>query len=207
MRASGLEATSLLSDATSFLGLLPALVGGVLFAAIYTDDLDSGSLATMVGFGLSRTRIVIAKTVVMALCCLVMFAMVPLMMGGVHAALGWIPDTATMTTIMMLSLQYLLLTIACAALASIAVYGIQNTTIAVVVYLLLAFNIIGGLIATVIGSDLIREHLIASNVTARIYTTMMRGVSPLIPLIEYLAFVVVALTVAIGVFRRKELEF
>ena len=52
VRSGGLGEDSLLGDAANFFGYLPALAGGFLFAAVYTDDLSAKSLATLVGFGI-----------------------------------------------------------------------------------------------------------------------------------------------------------
>jgi ABC-type transport system involved in multi-copper enzyme maturation permease subunit len=77
IRSGGFTATSAGDDAMSLFGFLPPFIGVILFAGVYTDDLDSRNLIALVGFGLGKVRIVVAKLVVFALLAGVIFALVP----------------------------------------------------------------------------------------------------------------------------------
>jgi len=208
IRSGGFRPESVLTDAVSAFGLLPAIAGGFLFSAIYTDDLNSKNLISLVGFGISKVKIVVAKFALMALFGTVIFGIAPLFHCAAYALFGQIATMDAVMTISAISLKYLLVTVAFSALAGIVVYGFQRTTFAIVMYLLLAFNIISSLLT--IGLNMIdpmlRNHLI-SGITDRIMTGIMSGSSSALSIMEYIIYVLIAATLTAAVFYKKEMEF
>ena len=208
VRSGGFGEDSLLGDASNFFGYLPALAGGFLFAAVYTDDLGAKSLATLVGFGMGKTKIVLSKLLLMALSGAMIFALVPLLHCGVYAALGCAVNGGALGMIYALALQALLATLGYAALAGVMVYGLQRATFAFVLYILLAFGIVGGLLATVLKMFLpnVGEHLL-SGITLRIFSGVTGGGPLALPIIEYAVYAAAAAALSAIAFNKKEMEF
>jgi len=202
IRSGGFREGSILNDAMNFFFFLPALAGGFLFSAIYTDDLTSKNLTMLVGFGINKAKIAAAKYILMLFSCIVVFGLAPVFHFAVYAALGCTAAGA-LTAVYMLSLKYLLMSLAFAALSGVAVYGLQRVTFSIVLYILFAFNIIGGLLATAITpfAPNFAAHLI-SGVTDRI---ILGG--QVAPVIEYTLYTAIALILSVAAFYKKEMEF
>jgi len=188
--------------------LLPALAGGFLFSAIYTDDLNSKKLISLVGYGMNKAIIVMTKFVLTALLGVVVFVLAPLYHCAIYTLLGQ-TITADMTAmIYAVSLKYLLTVLAYAALSGVVVYGLQRATFAIVTYLLLAFGIIGGLVSVMLNTfaPKLTEYLM-SGISDKILLGLITG-SPLIaPFFEYMIYVLICLALSVVVFYRKEMEF
>lgn len=208
MQSGGFNAESVVSDAGTYFNFLPALAGGFLFTAIYTDDLNAKNLITLVGYGLSKTKIILAKFILMALCCALFFGLMPLFHDACYLILGHGATARQLGTVYAISLQSALLTLAFATLSGIVVYGLQRTTFAVVAYILLAFSVINTLLTAIL--KLLKLHLqdhLVSGIATRVFVAVAGHGSIARPLIEYSAYIIVALVLSVLVFRRKEMEF
>ena len=213
VRSGGFDAGSVVRGANTFFEYLPVLVGGFLFAAVYTDDLNSKNLISLVGFGMGKTKIVIAKFIMMAVFCAVAFGLAPLLLYGVHAALGWTASADAVAAVYTLSFKQCLVSVGFAALSGIAVYGLQRATFAIVAYVLLAFGIVSGLVSWILNSGFVSAvfpglspHLMAG-ITGRIYTAATNGEPFILPAIEYLVYVAAAIALSALAFNKKEMEF
>jgi len=208
IRSGGFTAESIVDEAISLFNFLPVLAGGFLFAAIYTDDLNSKNLISLVGFGLSKTKIVIAKLILIALFSAVVFGFIPVFHCAVFRLLGWTATAGIWTTVYAVSLKFFLMTVAFSVLSGIVVYGLQRTTFAIVTYILLAFNIVSGLIATGLRTfaPSLTEHLM-SGISDRIMAGVVGGGPLTLPVIEYVVYVVIAAAISVAVFYKKEMEF
>ena len=208
IRSGGFKEESVVSDAVNFFNFLPALAGGFLFSAVYTDDLNSKNLISLVGFGVNKTKIVTAKLILTVLFGTVIFAAAPLFHYAVYAVLGSAASAGMMKIIYAVSLKYLLMSLAFAAVSGIAVYGLQRTTFAVVLYILLAFNLIGGMIAAALKTfapDL--ANYLISGITDKIFYALINGGSLTAPVVEYIIYVIIAALISAFVFYKKEMEF
>jgi hypothetical protein len=169
-------------------------------------------LIALVGFGISKTKIVIAKFILMALAGIIIFYLAPVYHYFVYVVNGCAAKIDVLPDIYIISLKYFLLTLAYAAIAGSAVYGLQKKTFATVLYILLASGIIGGLItaaAFIIAKDNASDytaHLI-SNITNRILLGINGKDSLIMPVIEYIAYLLIAAGMSILTFRQKEMEF
>jgi len=208
IRSGGFSNESVVSDALNLFILLPALAGGFLFAAIYTDDLNSKSIISLVGSGVNKAAIIAVKFTLTVLFGTVVFGFIPLFHISVYAALGQAADASMATMIFAVSLKHLLTVIAYSSLSGIVVYGLQRTTFAIVTYLLLAFGVVGSLISAALGifAPNISGHLV-SGITDRILFGMMSGAPLSAALAEYVVYVLVAITFSIVAFLKKEMEF
>lgn len=208
MRSGGFNNESVIGDASSLFFLTPALVGGFLFSAIYTDDLIAKNLITLVGYGLSKSKIVITKVILAAFFVTVIFGLLPLVHSAIYMVLGCTVTAEQLAAVYALSVRYLLMTLAYTSLSSIVVDGVQRSTFAVVSYILLAFSIIGQLLMMIthmLKID-ISDHLI-SGITNRIMVGILDSNVPLLPIIEYAVYIIVSSALAVITFNKKEMEF
>ena len=208
IRSGGFTAESVTNDAVTFFWLLPAFIGGYLFAAVYTDDLNSKNLIALVGFGVRKTEIVTAKFIIMTILSIVFFGIAPLFHCAVYAALGWPIIAGTLGTVYAAAVKFLLMTVVFSVLSGIAVYGLQRATFAIVLYILLAFGVAGSLLTMALRTfapNLVK-YLI-SGITDRIFSGMTGGGSLIGPITEYIIYVVTAAAVSILAFHKKEMEF
>jgi hypothetical protein len=130
-----------------------------------------------------------------------------------HALLGWPTTAVTLQLVFYMALRYLLVTIGSAALASITVYSLQRPTFAMVFYILLSMNVIGGFanafLRLAIGgkvAEAVASRLLFG-VTERILIGLLGAGQLWQPAFEYLAYVVLSLTISLLIFNRKEIEF
>jgi ABC-type transport system involved in multi-copper enzyme maturation permease subunit len=208
IRSGGFDQQTVASDALTLFTLSPALIGGFLFTAVYTDDLNAKALITLVGSGLGKNRILLAKTILMATLGLLAFALLPVFHVAVYALLGIVANASQLAILYAAALNYLLLTLAYATFSSIVVYGLQRPVFAVLTYFLLAFGVVQILLVAIINVlDLaVYEHLLPG-ITSRIMTSLLIGSPPLWPVAEYAGYLVVALAICAVAFHKKEMEF
>ena len=208
IRSGGFSAESTSSDALNLFGFLPLLAGGFLFAAIYVDDLNSKNLVSLVGFGLSRVKILIVKLLLMILCGALVFALVPLFHCLVYALLGWPALANTWLMVYLIALKYLLMTIAFSALAAVVVYGTQRATFAFVLFILLALGVISGLLSTFFNTFAPPlNNFLMSGISDRIVTGILDGSLTFLPVCQYVIYVGIAVVLSALAFKKKELEF
>ena len=208
IRSGGFKAESVVNDAVSLFSFLPALAGGFLFSAIYADDLGSKNLITLVGFGVSKARIVMAKLILTLLFGSVAFALAPPYHCAVYALLGQAVTESAMASVYAVALQYLLTTIAFSVLSGIAAYGSQRATFAIVLYFLLAFNVVGSLLAVTLRTFApgLAGYLI-SGIAARILMGVIGGGAIIPPVFEYVIYVAAAAALSVAAFHKKQMEF
>jgi len=208
IRSGGFNEESVVDDAINFFNFLPALAGGFLFAAVYTDDLNSKNLISLVGFGLGKTKIVISKLILIMVSSAVIFGIAPLFHCSVYSLLGWPSTAETWMAVYAVSVKGFLTTIAFAVLSGIVVYGLQRTTFAIVSYILLAFGIIGGLLTTGLNTFAPSlTHFLMSGISDRIMTGLISGSSLTSPVIAYIIYVGIAAAFSVAAFHKKEMEF
>ena len=207
VRSGGFDAESVVSDA-SYFNFFPALAGGFLFSAIYTDDLNSKNLITLVGYGLSKWKIIVAKFILAVFSSVIFFALLSAIHCGMYAVLGFPPTTRDVGWVCVFALKYLLMTVAFMALSSIVVYGFQRTTFALVAYILLGFSIVYTLV-TAIG-NVLKLHLgdyLVSGLTDKITLGLISGDFTIAPVLGYAAYLIIAVVLATVALNKKEMEF
>jgi ABC-type transport system involved in multi-copper enzyme maturation permease subunit len=204
---------SLENEALTVFPYLSALIGGYLFAAIYTDDLNSKNLITLVGFGLGKTRIIISKLILMTLVAACIYAVIPLWAYGVLAVLGHVQAAAALGTAYAFVFKILLTTIVYGLIGSIVVYGVQRTTFAIVTYLVFALGIVDGMLFMMFKIPLIAENVptignyLVESVTTSIFKGIVGGTSISGSIIVYIIYIAVPGILSILAFRKKEMEF
>ena len=208
IRSGGFNAESITVDAVQLFSFLPVLAGGFLFSSVYTDDLSSKNLITLVGFGLSKAKIVISKLILIALFSAIVYGLAPFIHCSVYSILGWQATADIWTMVYAASAKFFLLTVAFSVLSSIAVYGMQRTTFAIVTYILLAFNIVSGLIMAGLKTFApgMTKYLMSA-LSDKVMLNIIGGTSLTIPLIECAVYIVIAALLASLAFCKKEMEF
>ncbi|MDR1116921.1 MAG: hypothetical protein LBL09_01565 [Oscillospiraceae bacterium] len=213
IRSPDANGGSILSDAENLFMLLTTIVGGYLFAALYTDDLSSRNLSSLIGFGMSKTKIVLSKLILAALFGGAIFGLIPLYMSGVYVLLGHPPTAAILGSVYVYALYTFMIAFACAAVSAIVVYGLQRTTLGIVAYLLLSLGVVNQLISLFLSWDVVHNllpglgsHLMFA-ISGRVMTGIMSGEGVWTPSAEYVIYVTVASILAALAFRKKELEF
>ena len=208
IRSGGFNEESVLSDAVNLFMFLPPVAGGFLFSAIHTDDLNSKNLTVLVGSGINKIKIVIAKLILTVLSGAVVFSLAPLYHCAVYALLGQTATADIMKSVYIVSLRYFLLSTAFATVSGVAVYGLQRATFAIVLYVLLAFNVVGGLLASALRTFApgLASYL-ASGIADRIITGIMTDAPIVRPVIEYIIYLSVMTALSVIAFHKKEMEF
>ena len=208
IRSGGFDDESVLSDAVNLFMFLPPVAGGFLFSAIYTDDLNSKNLTALVGSGINKTKIVIAKLILTVLTGAAVFSLAPLYHCAAYALLGQTAPADVMKSVYIVSMRYFLLCTAFTAVSGVAVYGLQRATFAIVLYVLLAFNVVGGLLASALRTFAPGLTIyLASGIAGRIITGVMTGAPVLRPIAEYLFHLAFMTALSAIAFHKKEMEF
>jgi ABC-type transport system involved in multi-copper enzyme maturation permease subunit len=215
MRGANVGPTTLASDAGSLITWLPLLLGGFLFATVCTDELGCKALTAMVGYGLGKARIVVAKVLLMALASAVLLALVPLFMTGVLTAFGAAPAAGSLGGVYAYALKAWMLTVAYSAVAAIVAYASQRSTFAVVAYLFLAVGVVSAIVGLALGSDAVAavlpgaSDLMAASISDHARDALLVGdyASTAVALAQWAVYTVVASAIAAIVFKRREMEF
>jgi len=209
MRVGGFGADSVVTDAATMMQLMPALLGGYFFAALFTDDLAAKNLITLVGYGMSRTRIVLTKLALMVLFTVVSFALITAIHLAAYAVFGFAASGEQIRVVLAIALQFVLLTFGFAVISAIVVYGTQKPTFAVVTFFMLAFNVVTMLVnaaANLLNFNL-GSHLISGTTGQMMLGLAFPGGNILAPGLEYLAYLILATIAAIVIFKKREMEF
>ena len=140
--------------------------------------------------------------------CAVVFAVAPLVHAGFYALLGFPASAASLGMVYVVSLKFFLMTVAYAALSGIVVYGIQQTTVAIVTYVVLAFGIVGTLLSVALGSFFPAiKTILVSGVTDGVLMGVTTGAPMTGAIIGYVMYLAVAVGFAVLAFAKKEMEF
>jgi len=205
--SSGREEQWFLSDANEFFSLLPIIVGAYVFTSVYTDDLASKSINTIVGYGLNKAKIIFAKFILMLIFNAVIFALLTLVYSGVYAFRHEIPPNQ-FGGLLTAALGCWLVTVVWTALSSIIVYGLQHVPFAIVAYFLLSFNIITMLISVVadqLGYKI--DEYLPFYITSNIIIAITEGGDLATPIVRYAVYIALSVVLSILAFNKKEMEF
>jgi hypothetical protein len=213
IRQNGIVSASIVNDAEQLFTYLPVLVGCYLFAVLYCDDLRSNNLATLIGYGMKKSSIVLAKLVLSTILNVLIFALIPLFMFLIYIVVGHNPSTLMMAEVYSQALKAALLAIAYSTIAGIMVYGLQRGTFAVVLYVLLSLGIVSQLLMMILYWDVISAiapnlgNYLLSNIVNNITVGVQSGSVEWLFVLEYTTYIVMACVLSIVAFHKKELEF
>jgi ABC-type transport system involved in multi-copper enzyme maturation permease subunit len=215
IRSSRLDDDTFMSDISNLEQWLPLFIGGILFAALFTDELGCGSLGAMVGYGLSKARLVVSKLALIAGCSAVLLALVPPIFAAVLALFGAAPVQGDVSAAYALMLKAWMVIVAFSTVAAIVAYGSQRATFAIVAYLFLSAGIVSGLLGAALSSETVSaivpgaDQLLASRTSLNVSSALIAGApgEALVPAVEWIVYVIVATFIATLVFNKREMEF
>jgi ABC-type transport system involved in multi-copper enzyme maturation permease subunit len=213
LRVASLNEYTIADDMATLSAFLPAILGGFLFSAIYTDDLNSKNLITLVGFGLGKIRIIVSKFILMTAISALIYAIIPLWSYGVLAAFGHMSVYAAFEMSYAIILKMALLTLAYSLVASIVCYGTQRTTFSLVTYLLFSLGIVDAVLGMIFKIRAIHELMpnisdyLIDHVVGRIFLGLTESAALAPSAFTYLAYLAVFIVVSMFAFKRKEMEF
>jgi ABC-type transport system involved in multi-copper enzyme maturation permease subunit len=206
-RSGGISDESIVSDTNLFM-LLPPVIGGVLFAAIYTDDLSSKNLSTLVGFGLGKAKIVLVKFILMAILAAVIFGLTPVVMYLFYAFFGYVASPEIMGGIYLLAFKYYLMSLVFAVLSGILVYGVQRSTVAVVTFVVLSIGLVGQLLGLVVNNFLEdSSQYLPSSIIDLLYVNLASQGPIVWPIFGLGIYIIGAIILSTVLFNKKEMEF
>lgn len=213
MRSSSLTDTSVLREAVDFLStILPIFAGTILFSVIYNDDLTAKTLPQVVGFGLPRHMIILAKFIILLIVTLITFIIGYLLYNALFFALGFNSIEHALNVIPILVTPFLMI-IAYSLIASVVVYGTQRATMSIVAFLVFATGLVPSLLSMLFSSSLVTN--LVGNVSPYLLTNLIREMGsnlldhklvftqPLLVVLYFIVFIAVSMLV----FNKKELEF
>jgi len=212
MRSGGFDEASVTNDALTLFMMLPVMIGGFMFMAIYLDDLNAKSLVALVGFGMSKAQIIVAKLILSLLFNGILFGIFPIFHWLLYVVFGSGARFDALSEIYIITLRYGLLTIGYSALVAALVYGVQRATLPMVVYVVAAFGTIYNLLAALVLNPLAESgfdlgSLFVFEIVNRISIALVNGEPILTLLIGYILYVGIASVVSTVVFHKKEMEF
>ncbi|MDR0380604.1 MAG: hypothetical protein LBH86_01230 [Oscillospiraceae bacterium] len=214
VRSSGLSTGAIVNDALNLFMILSVLTGGFLFSAVYTDDLNAKNLIMLVGFGMSKVKIVLSKFILMTLSSAVVWVLIPLYICFVHAVMGRPASAEIITTLYTSAMPHFLKIVAFAAVSGFVVYGSQRPTFSMVAFLLLILGVVSNLLTTAANLEFVNsiapnfiDHLMSGIAPRILAGVMVGGSSWLLPLLEYVIYTAAALVLSMLAFLKKEMEF
>lgn len=207
-RMSYLTSADALSEGSILMELLVFGGSSFIFSIVYNDDLSARSLASVIGYGQKKGMIILSKLLLAVIMNTFMYLAALLCFSGILFFIGAPVPASAVPELLLYMLQKLSITIAYQIIASIMVYGIQKPSFSIGFYLLLSTGFIGQLLSMLLQSGFITQ--IFGNLTgfmlSPIIRTMFDNVSPA-TVLPYLAYLIIAAVLSVGVFYKKELEF
>lgn len=219
MMSDILTAQNAVDYTAGILRFLPVLFGGFIFAAVYIDDLIAKSLPQILGFGINKTFILFSKIIISTLINILFLLLALLIICMSFMAFGVKIDNI-MDIMLKMLIRPVLLTTVYIAVASIAAFGTQNTAVAIIVYLFFSSGLVDFLLNELLRLEYIRmaastdiRHYFLYTIEAIVYEIDDMIFLPnyysfsIIPVIQYIIFLIITLFLSVLAFDKKEIEF
>lgn len=203
--SSTLSEDKIVNQASNIFMFLSLLGGGYLFTAIYNDDLTAKSLPALLGFGIKRTTIIIAKIIIFIIMSSLIFLLAYITFNLIFMVLGFKIDGDMTNQILKLLLTYFLQLLAYTSIASIIVYGTQKATMSIVAFVLLATSFISQMLLLLLSQFKDMVDLTRFTLMPIIAELISKG--NLVSILSYLIYIIVFITLSMIAFKKKDLEF
>ena len=204
-QSNSLTEAGIISQANSIFTFLTLIGGGYLFATIYNDDLNAKSLPALIGFGKKRITIIISKLILTIIISSIVFLLGYVTLYLSFMALGLNIDQSTNIALIKIMFTNLLKLWAFCNIVSILVYGTQKATTSIVIFVLLAANIISQLLFVLFsqfkGTIDLTVYLISPIVNELVNNVSIQTITP------YIIYNALFIALAYVMFRKKDLEF
>ena len=201
-----------LSLVSSAAGMGSLIVGLPIFLAVFSDDFRSHAMQTAIGFGLSRSKLIVARFIevlVLILEATVFMVITELLMGLVAGV-----SSSTIADTCNASWQYLVPTMSYMAICLMIVYGMRSATFAMVCYIVFTIGVLDRILAGIsVAIPFLRDNNIHLNY---VLPDTMVGQLAMNPAFDYrwaiwivvvVVYMLLPIWLATRVFRKKELEF
>lgn len=199
---------------TELIKMAPMLIGIYLFSIIYGDDLRAKSSQSSIGFGYSRTSIIISKLIsgIIMTCLIFVYVMINYTLMAFIFSLNINSDVRTMMGHNFI--LSLILIISFFSLASVLAFLTQKSTLGIITYILLTSGFVNNILGLIFKLQIFKS--IFKNITDYTVTNSINTISNLLntkqsltlqPVITIIAFLVISTTISIIVYKNVELEF
>lgn len=203
-----------ISKMTGFMSFFPLVVGLLTFLSVYADDFKCRSMQIVIGYGMPRGRIILAKLLESAVLLLAASAGMAVLLAGAPLLLGLAPTSQQMASLVLTAAAELLRALGYGAISAVAVFLTQNATGGTILYVLLSSKTVYIIATMLLGQDFLRNTV--GDPTKYLYTSMLytckaelvQGGQPYISLmVALLVYIVLPTVISVVGFRKKELEF
>ncbi len=188
----------------------PLLLGLPIFLAVFSDDFRSHAMQMAIGSGLSRTRLILARFIEVILLTIevTVFMLISAFISGLIQNM---PMDVIMET-MWMSLQNLISMICYLALCLIPVYGMQSTTLAMVMYIIFSVGVPGTVLNAIRSGipqlkDIHIEWILPEKLINDVALSGNYSWGWIVWIIVPVVFIIIPVWLATVIFKKKELEF
>ena len=195
---------------TSFLSFFPLIIGVFVFMSVYADDFKCRSMQVAIGYGMPRSRIILAKLLESATLLLGIAVIMGILVLCTPVALGLAPNTQQLMSLALTVIAEMLRALGYLALSTIPVFFSQDAVAGIITDVLLSSKTVYIVMSMVLGQEFLGD------LTQYLYTTqlyavkanLMDGNPCIIPFVTaLLIYIFLPTIIAIIGFRKKELEF
>ena len=191
-------------------GVGPLLLGLPIFLAVFSDDFRSHALQMAIGSGLSRKKLILARfteTVILTI-VITVFMFIAAFISGLIQGMDMqiIGEACVKSLIDMITMVCYL------AICLIPVYGTQNTTLGMILYILLEAGVVGTVLNALRSGipqikDIHIEWLLPDKLINDVAMSGDYSWGWVVWIIVPVVYIAIPVWVAMILFRKKELEF
>ncbi|MDR5588061.1 MULTISPECIES: hypothetical protein [Clostridium] len=203
-----------LEKTDTFLGFFPLVMGLSIFLSIYYDDFKSKSMQIAIGYGISRSKVVLTKIIEVAILSLLSALLLGIVILVIPIFLKMSLSSKEIFTIILGVGAEALRIIGYISMSTILVYYSQNAMIGTIFYVLLSSKTVMLILATILGQGFIINSI--GDLTKFMYTIILykeklsfieTGSFDFLIIAGILVYIVLPTIITIIMFRKKELEF
>lgn len=203
-----------LAKITSFLSFFPLGIGVFVFTSVYGDDFKCRSMQVAIGYGMPRSRIILAKLLESMLLVLGTAAILGIPVLCAPVILGLAPNPQQLMALGLTLAAEALRSIGYLALSAIPVFLSQDVIGGIVAYVLLSSKTIYIVLSMILGQEFLVNGIgdwTKALYTSQLYTVkaeLIHGNLCILPfLAALLIYIILPTVIAVVGFRKKELEF
>ena len=199
---------------TSFLSFFPLIIGVFVFMSVYADDFKCRSMQVAIGYGMPRSRIILAKLLESATLLLGIAVIMGILVLCTPVALGLAPNTQQLMSLALTVIAEMLRALGYLALSTIPVFFSQDAVAGIIADVKKKKKTVYIVMSMVLGQEFLVDTI--GDLTQYLYTTqlyavkanLMDGNPCIIPFVTaLLIYIFLPTIIAIIGFRKKELEF
>ncbi|MEE0435305.1 MAG: hypothetical protein UDB11_07860 [Peptococcaceae bacterium] len=197
-----------------FLGFFPFFIGGVVFLAVYVDDFKCKSMQVAIGYGMSRSRLVLAKLLESVLLVLGVSLVMTVLVLVTPMLLGLTASWQQLAALALSVMAEMFRAFGYIAMAAVLVFLTQDGSGGIIAYVLLSTKTVYIVLSMILSQDIFLSTF--GDCTQYLYTALLYTVkASVVSGTSFLPMLVVTLLLYVGVptvvavigFQKKELEF